>query len=225
MRPEVTLRRLRRFLLALSVVLLAGAVAELWFVEHTEEALQLLPFVLCGLGALAGVAALLWPARASLWALRAVMLLVAAGSLLGVYLHVESNAELERELNPQMSTGRVLLGALGGANPLLAPGVLAVAAVLALAATYQHPALAGGGAKDAGPPLKDERVTERRDTTGERDEAAGGAGNATSAAGDAVEAAGETTAAALIGERADAARSVGSDTQVRVEGDEHPSDD
>lgn len=147
MRPEVILGRLRRFLLALSAVLLGGAVAELWFVEHTEDPVQLVPFVLCGLGAAAVVVALPWPTRASLWALRAVMLLVAAGSLLGVYLHVESNAALERELNPGMTAGRVWLGALGGANPLLAPGVLAVAALLALAATYQHPALAGRGAK------------------------------------------------------------------------------
>ena len=148
MRPEVILARLRRFLLALSVVLLAGAVAELWFVEHTEDPLQLVPFVLCGLGVVAGVVALLRPGRVALWALRAVMLLVAAGSLLGVYLHVESNAALERELNPGMAAGQVWFGALGGANPLLAPGVLAVAALLALAATYRHSALAGGAKHD-----------------------------------------------------------------------------
>ena len=142
----MTLRRLRRFLLALSVALLLGAVAELWLVEHTEDPVQLIPFVLCGLGAAAAIVALLRPTRAALWALRAVMVLVAAGSLLGVYLHVESNAELERELNPGLPAGQVFFGALGGANPLLAPGVLAVAAVLALAATYQHPALAGGAA-------------------------------------------------------------------------------
>ena len=149
MRPEVVLSRLRRFLLALSVVLLAGAVAELWFVEHTEDPVQLVPFVLCGLGAVVALVALVRPGRASLWALRAVMLLVVAGSLLGVYLHVESNLELERELNPGMPAGQLLLGALGGANPLLAPGVLAVAAVLALAATYQHPAVASGAAERA----------------------------------------------------------------------------
>jgi hypothetical protein len=35
----------------------------------------------------------------------------------------------------------MIWGALGGANPLLAPGVLAVAAVLAFAVTYHHTAL------------------------------------------------------------------------------------
>jgi hypothetical protein len=34
-----------------------------------------------------------------------------------------------------------LLSAVAGANPLLAPGTLAVAAVLALVASYNHPAL------------------------------------------------------------------------------------
>jgi hypothetical protein len=145
-KPEVVLRRLRRFLLALSLVLLAGAAVELWLVEHTEDTLQLIPFALCGLGAAVLIAAMVRPARAMLWALRAVMLLVAAGSLLGVYLHVESNFELERELYPDRSAGRMLLGALGGANPLLAPGVLIMAAVLAFAATYQHPAFSHGAA-------------------------------------------------------------------------------
>lgn len=218
MRPEVTLSRLRRFLLALSIVLLAGAVAELWLVEHTQDRLQLLPFVLCGLGAAAAVFALLRPARASLWALRATMLLVVAGSLLGVYLHVESNFELERELNPDMATGRLLLGALGGANPLLAPGLLAVAALLALAATYQHPALAAVAGRGKTVPFgKGEDVTGKRDSAGSHDEAAAkGVGD--------VEAAGETTAAAAAGGNNDAAaRPVGADTQVRVEGDAHPS--
>ena len=141
MSPAEILSRLRRFLLALSALLLGGAVVELWLVEHTEDPVQFIPFVLCGLGVMAALAVLARPRRATIWALRACMALVAAGSLLGVYLHVESNVELERELNPNMPTGEVLLGALGGANPLLAPGVLAVAAVLALAATYRHAAL------------------------------------------------------------------------------------
>ena len=222
MTPEVTLSRLRRFLLALSAVLLGGAVAELWLVEHTEDPVQLLPFVLCALGAAAAVAALLRrPGRAMLWALRVVMLLVAAGSLLGVYLHVESNAQLERELNPGMTATQVVFGALGGANPLLAPGVLAVAAVLALAATYQHPALARGGAEGgtAGSFGRGGRVMWKSDAGDHRDEAT------TEGVGD-VEAAGETTAAATVGgdNNADNARPVGADTQVRVEGDTHPAD-
>jgi hypothetical protein len=57
---------------------------------------------------------------------------------LGIYLHVSSNFELEKEINPNSPAGEMILKALGGANPLLAPGTLSVAALLALAATYRY---------------------------------------------------------------------------------------
>lgn len=141
MNPADVLSRLRRFLLVFSVVLLGGASFELWLIEHTEDPLQIVPFVLCALGTLCAVAALISPRRATLLALRAVMLLVVLGTLLGIYLHVEGNLALQREVSPNAGVSKTLFAALGGGNPLLAPGILAVAAVLALAATYQHPAL------------------------------------------------------------------------------------
>lgn len=150
MRSEEVLRRLRLFLLALAVALLGGAAVELLLVEHTEDPVQLVAFALCGLGAVAAGAAIARPRRASLWALRVAMAVVVLGSLLGVYLHLESNVALEREVSPNAPTGALLWGALDGGNPLLAPGILAVAALLALAATYQHPALAAGASSEGG---------------------------------------------------------------------------
>jgi peptidoglycan/LPS O-acetylase OafA/YrhL len=141
MSPAEILSRLRRFLLLFSVVLLGGSLLELWLIEHMEDPVQFIPFVLCGLGALTALAALARPRRATLLALRVCMALVVLGSLLGAYLHVEDNFELQREINPGATTGAALFEALGGANPLLAPGILAVAATLAIAATYRHPAL------------------------------------------------------------------------------------
>ncbi|HEX8472752.1 MAG TPA: hypothetical protein VF666_01840 [Pyrinomonadaceae bacterium] len=140
MSPADILSRLRRFLLVLSVSLFGGAVLELWLVNHTEDAVQLIPFVLCGFGSLAALAALFRPRRATVWCLRVCMLLVLCGALFGIYEHVENNIAFEREINPAARTGDVLWSALGGANPLLAPGVLAVAAILSLAAAYRHPA-------------------------------------------------------------------------------------
>ncbi len=141
MSPADVLARLRRFLLAFSVLLLGGSLVELFLVEHTEDAVQLIPFALCGLGALAALAALFRPRRATLLWLRASMLLVVAGSLFGVYQHVSHNLAFQQEVNPSATTGELARGALGGANPLLAPGILAAAAVLALAATYRHESL------------------------------------------------------------------------------------
>jgi len=137
------LSRLRRFLLIFSVLLLGGTTVELLMVNHVGDAVQLIPFVLCGLGAAAALVALFRPRRATLLILRACMTLTVTGSLFGVYQHFENNLAFEREINPNAPAWDALLTALGGANPLLAPGILAVAAILALAATYHHPALGG----------------------------------------------------------------------------------
>lgn len=141
MSDAVVLSRLRQFLLITSALLFVGALIELWLTNHVESLLQLLPFALCGLGLVAVIVAALRPGRLALLALRACMGLVALGSLLGVYLHLESNLGFQRELYPNSSTADLLSGALSGANPLLAPGILALTAALALAATYYHPSL------------------------------------------------------------------------------------
>ena len=142
MMDALVLLRLRRFLLILSALLFVGTVAELWLTNHMEDPVQFIPFVLCGLGLACVVAVLLRPRRAAMLVLRACMVLVALGSVLGIYLHVESNLGFQRELYPKATMSKVVLGALGGASPLLAPGILALAATLALASTYYHPALA-----------------------------------------------------------------------------------
>ena len=142
MSSDVVLQRLRVFLLLLAGGLSAGAVVELWAANHTEEPLQWVPFVLCGLSLVAIVAALLRPQRGVLLTLRGVMIIMIAGSLLGIYEHVAGNVAFAQEIRPGTPTGELVLKGLTGGNPLLAPGTLAVAALIALAATYCHPALA-----------------------------------------------------------------------------------
>jgi hypothetical protein len=120
----------------------AGTIIELLLAEHTEDLIQFIPFVLCGLGLAAVAVALLRPGRGTLLALRAVMGLLLVGSLLGVYEHFEGNLAFEQEIRPAATFGAVWLDVLKGAAPLLAPGILAVVAVIAIASTYYHPALA-----------------------------------------------------------------------------------
>ena len=150
MGPADILSRLRRFLLVFSVLLFGGTVVELSLANHTEDAVQLIPFVLCGLGSVAALVALLRPQRATMLGLRICMGLVVCGGLFGIYEHLESNVEFQREIYPNESTGSMILSSLGGANPLLAPSILAVAGVLALAVTYHHPALGDGDEKQHG---------------------------------------------------------------------------
>jgi hypothetical protein len=133
--------RLRRFLLTTAAVIFAGTVVELWFAEHVESTVQLVPFGLCALGTAAAVAALAAPRRRVLLLVRGVMAAVALGSLYGWYAHLAHNLAFEQEIRPNAPFSAVFWEALSGASPLLAPGILALAAALALASTYGHPAL------------------------------------------------------------------------------------
>jgi hypothetical protein len=132
------LLRLRRFLLVLSVVLFGGALIELWLVGHTQDVLQWVPFGLCILGSVSVLLVLFRPGPGTVKALRICMALIALGTLLGIYLHVEGNVLFASEIQPNSATTDLILKGLAGANPLLAPGILAVAAVLSVAATYRY---------------------------------------------------------------------------------------
>jgi fatty acid desaturase len=122
-------------------VLFGGTVVELLLVNHKEDAVQLIPFFLCALGTGAVLLLLFRPGRAAVWGLRVCMGLVVCGSLFGIYEHFANNLAFQREIQPDAPLTDALVSAVAGGNPLLAPGTLAVAAVLALAATYYHPAL------------------------------------------------------------------------------------
>jgi hypothetical protein len=133
--------RLRRLLLIISAFVFLGTPVELWLEDHTGETLQWIPFLLCAAGLIAAVAVLIRPQRMTILALRITMPIVAAGGLLGMGLHLLNNVAFEQEIRPSAAAGEALLAGLKGASPLLAPGILVLAAVVSLAATYYHPAL------------------------------------------------------------------------------------
>ena len=133
--------RYRRFLLATALAVYAAAAVELWLVGHVESVYQWVPFGLVAVGGGAAVWVRVAAGRRSIAALRAASVLVVAGSAWGVALHVLGNLEFEREVHPDAPLAGALWEAARGVSPLLAPGALALAAVLAAAATVQHPAL------------------------------------------------------------------------------------
>lgn len=134
-------QRLRKFLLLLAGGICVGTVVELLLATHWEGPVQWIPFGLCLLGLAAIITVLRRPQRSAILALRAVMVVVALGSLYGVWEHLEGNLGFAQEIRPNATTFQWLLGGLSGGNPLLAPGILALAAIVALAATYYHPVL------------------------------------------------------------------------------------
>jgi hypothetical protein len=129
------LSRLRAFLFVVAAALFLGTIAELLAAKHWQEPMQFVPFAFCGFGLMALAAAWRNPSRRTLQGVRALMTIIALGSLLGVYEHVEGNLEFARELRPDASGWSLWREALTGRDPLLAAGVFAVGAALAIAAT------------------------------------------------------------------------------------------
>ena len=132
---------LRRFLLGVVAAILVVTPLELILLEHTEELLQWIPFVVSGIGLVAVAAVWSAPTETTLKGLRWVMIFVALSSFVGVYLHFSSNLSFTREINPSFTLMESLWPAIKGSNPLLAPGIMFLAGVLGLGATYQHPLL------------------------------------------------------------------------------------
>jgi hypothetical protein len=137
MNAAEVLRQLRSFLLVLSVLLFGGAIVELWLVGHTDSWLQWIPFVLSLAGSIASLIVLFRTQPKTVGVLRVCMVVIMLGTLFGIYQHVAGNLALEREINPGASTARLVKRGLQGGNPLLAPGIPAIAALLALSATYR----------------------------------------------------------------------------------------
>ena len=133
-------RRLRALQLAIAAAGFAGVIAELVLHEHWAELWQLVPFFLCGAGIAAIVAFAASPGRSTARLLQVVMLLAAVGAVIGMVQHLQGNLGFEREIFPKAPLAELLGSAVRGVAPLLAPGGIALGALIAAAATYRHPA-------------------------------------------------------------------------------------
>ncbi len=131
----------RHFLMAVVAFIFIGTAFELILLEHYLKAFQFIPYILSGLGLVSLIAAWFYPSRSSLLALRWMMVVVAVGSLFGMYQHFSGNLVFVREINPSFTLIEALWPAIKGGNPLLAPGILFLAGVLGGAATYRHPVI------------------------------------------------------------------------------------
>ena len=135
-------QRLRSIQLAIGGVGFAGLIVELVLLEHWARPLQLVPFFLCGAGVAAIATFALLPTRGTGRLLQGIMVLVAVGAVIGMVQHLQGNLAFEREIFEDAPLSEALGNAIRGVAPLLAPGGLALGALVAASATYRHPALA-----------------------------------------------------------------------------------
>ena len=121
---DAMLTIVRRSLVVILALAIAGILVELLLIEHFEDAWQLVPLILLGLG----LPTLGWhvfaPSRASGRAWGTVMTLFLVAGLIGFYLHYAGNVEFELEQNPNAARWVLFREAMMGATPALAPGAM-----------------------------------------------------------------------------------------------------
>jgi uncharacterized membrane protein len=128
---------LRRWVLGVLGLGLAGTVTELVLLEHYEQPLQFVPLVLI----VAAVAAIAWQVMrndaASLRALEIVMMLFVVSGFAGIAAHFRGSAEFQLDLNPSMTVWELVEKVMRAkAPPLLAPGMMLQMGLLGLAYVY-----------------------------------------------------------------------------------------
>ena len=133
--------RIRLALLILAALICAGTAFELWLTEHYEGWTQWLPTILASLGFVSILVVLIKPTKLGLRLMRWLMLIIIAGSLFGIWEHLEHNFAFELEIRPNATATDVVMDSLKGANPLLAPGILIFAGLIAVISSYAHPKL------------------------------------------------------------------------------------
>lgn len=138
-------RGLRRVLFGAVALGSVTAALELLLAGHTESAVQWVPFGLAGLGAVAATVSAVWPRRATLWALRGSLGVLLLGGVFGIWEHLEHNYAFEAEIRPTAQMGELVVHALQGGSPALAPGLFVFLALLGWAGTWKHPALTPPG--------------------------------------------------------------------------------
>ena len=143
-RESETLASIRKLLLGALAVGVVGTVGELILLRHIDMPAQWIPLTLLA----AAVPILIWhassPSSATVRTVQALMLCFIAAGIVGVGLHLDSNVEFERELNPSERGWTFVRKTVAGATPVLAPGSMALLGLVGLAHAYRHPASDGG---------------------------------------------------------------------------------
>jgi hypothetical protein len=135
-----TIDVIRRVLLAILLIGLAGTATELLLLKHDEDPAQFIPLVLIGVA----FVAIAWHAvderRASLRFVQATMVLFVLAGMLGMYLHYQANVAFQVEVDPAIAGRALLIKALSAKTPpALAPGSMSQLGLIGLAYAYRYP--------------------------------------------------------------------------------------
>jgi hypothetical protein len=143
---------LRRGLIALAVLGVAGTAVELAMERHWKSTVQLIPWFTLAVIAVGVVLLVVRPAAGRVRLVRVLMVVVFASATFGVFEHVSANYDagpLDARYSKRWATmstfdrWRAAATHAVGPSPPLAPAVVAQAALCLGLATLHHPALSG----------------------------------------------------------------------------------
>jgi hypothetical protein len=139
--PEpTTLGTLRRVLLAILLIGMAGTTIELLFLKHVEEATQLIPLVLLAFAFISVGWHAARPSVSSLMTIQITMVLFVAAGLIGMVLHYQANVEFQHEMDKSLSGMPLFWKVMAAkAPPALAPGSMSQLGLIGLAYSYRYP--------------------------------------------------------------------------------------
>lgn len=132
--------RLRRLLLLVVIIGIAGLIVELALLDHFETVTQWIPMAALWIGLPPAVVSAMRPARASVRVLEVVMVMFVIVGLAGIYFHIAGNIEFARERDSDLRGMAFALKVLRGATPALAPAAIAQLGLSGLLYCYRHPA-------------------------------------------------------------------------------------
>lgn len=130
----------RRLLLAILLLGMVGTGVELLLLKHDEEATQLIPLVLLGLGLITVVWHAARPTTATMMTVQITMVLFVAAGVIGMVLHYQANVEFQLEMDKSLSGMPLFWKAIAAKTPpALAPGTMSQLGLIGFAYSFRYP--------------------------------------------------------------------------------------
>jgi len=137
---------IRRFILALFALGLAGISVELIALRHYEDSWQLVPLFLLGFALAIVVWHLVERGAAPILALRMIAGFFVIAGVTGIILHYRANLEFQLDMDSSQHGWPLFLKVIHAqAPPALAPGAMAQLGLLGWLYTFRHPAISREG--------------------------------------------------------------------------------
>jgi hypothetical protein len=128
---------IRRVILGVLLLGMAGLLAELALIAHYEDAIQWIPLALLGAGLLFLILDLFLARSWTQLLIQLTMVLIVAAGVLGVYFHFNGSREFQLEMDPQMRGTTLMWHVLRAKSPpTLAPGSMMQLGILGLGYAY-----------------------------------------------------------------------------------------